>query len=558
MRIILAGLLTLILILSCVCVSAEEETVLLEFEEKEGTAVFPDTIDESRFDENYIMSVMPHKFQNGGLLRATMPSGRLLKGPNLTLYTLLSDHIKNVAEGKESDTQFSFTAVEVYGQDSYTADDLQVSYIKDDNGFNPDAVNAIQAIRNELDIQAVVNCIISDFSFRLYWFGKDYTMGRCGISGNVNQLTLTGSVKVWLTVAEDYAVSSVTDGITTYSTYSVDTSYGQKVQRAADKAKEILDEYEGSPDGNKLRGYANEICALTSYNSEAAQGSYPFEYGDPWQLVWVFDGDPETKVVCEGYAKAFDYLCGLGTDTAVSRLIQGYLNNTEPSSAHMWNLVNIEGHTYLVDVCSYDFGQDVILVGMVDGSVGTDYMTACGLRYIYRRDYMQWTDEDLTLEPFSYAEWKAAVNQEPTIRMSSDRTWEGYRIVVDVESPIPFQEIVITTNEGQEHLAMTDNRTLITMAEVTEFTVSGVIDGIETPATGTMTITVDESPQNVLTLPMGSRIEEDSFAGIAAECAVVQENEIAAGAFDNDMILIVDEVGDWFYSGYRFVLSSQN
>ena len=549
-------ILYLIFIFLNTALAEEPVSVLAPEETMEVESSFPDQVDEEALDQYYILSVMPRK--QDGRLRASLPSGIYLSGANKTLYNLLCEHIIAVAEGRESATDFTFTPAEVYGKASYSAEDLGVEYIKDENGFNPDAVKTIQAIRGTLNVQTVMNCILTDFPFQMYWFGKKYTIGKCEIYGNSSALILSGSVKVWMTVAEDYAVSSVTDGITTYSTYTVDTSYGRKVQQAADKAQDILDEYRGSPDGDKVRGYANEICALTSYNSGAAQGSYPFEYGDPWQLVWVFDDDPETKVVCEGYAKAFDYLCGLGTDTAVSRLIRGYLNNTQPSSAHMWNLVKIEGHTYLVDVCSYDSGWDVILAGMVDGSVDTDYMTACGLRYIYRRDYMQWTDEDLTLAPFSYAEWKAATNSIPPVCLSSDQTWDGYRIAAYVDSPIPFQEIVLTTNEGQEHLTMTGNRTLITMAEDAEFTISGIVDGIETPATETMIVTVDESPQNVLTLPAGSRIEEDAFTGIAAECAVVQGNEIAAGAFDDNMILIVDEIGDWFNSGYRFVVSSQD
>ena len=46
-----------------------------------------------------------------------------------------------------------------------------------------------------------------------------------------------------------------------------------------------------------------------SYDQSSAGGGA--SYGDPWQLVYVFDGDPSTNVVCEGYAKAFQYLCDL-------------------------------------------------------------------------------------------------------------------------------------------------------------------------------------------------------------------------------------------------------
>jgi hypothetical protein len=70
-------------------------------------------------------------------------------------------------------------------------------------------------------------------------------------------------------------------------------------------------------------------------------------------LVWVFDGDPETKVVCEGYAKAFKYMCELSAfQASVSvSLVTGTLG----SSNHMWNLVPVDGgFSYLVDVTNCD------------------------------------------------------------------------------------------------------------------------------------------------------------------------------------------------------------
>ena len=66
-------------------------------------------------------------------------------------------------------------------------------------------------------------------------------------------------------------------------------------------------------DYGKLCYFRDAICSLTDYNHEAVADKV---YGDPWQLVWVFDGKPNTKVVCEGYAKAFQYLAGMATTEA--------------------------------------------------------------------------------------------------------------------------------------------------------------------------------------------------------------------------------------------------
>jgi replicative DNA helicase len=49
-------------------------------------------------------------------------------------------------------------------------------------------------------------------------------------------------------------------------------------------------------DYEKLQSYRNEICGLTDYNHAAVTDGAP--YGNPWQLIWVFDGNSTTNVVC--------------------------------------------------------------------------------------------------------------------------------------------------------------------------------------------------------------------------------------------------------------------
>ena len=56
---------------------------------------------------------------------------------------------------------------------------------------------------------------------------------------------------------------------------------------------------------NNLKSY---ICDAVTYDDAAADDSTNTPYGDPWQLISVFDSDPNTNVVCEGYSKAFKYL----------------------------------------------------------------------------------------------------------------------------------------------------------------------------------------------------------------------------------------------------------
>ena len=78
------------------------------------------------------------------------------------------------------------------------------------------------------------------------------------------------------------------------------------------------------------------------------------EYGETnstnfntWQMLWVFDGNTETNVVCEGYSKAFKYLCdGIG--------IECYTVTGDAVGGHMWNIVVLGEESYLVDVTNCD------------------------------------------------------------------------------------------------------------------------------------------------------------------------------------------------------------
>lgn len=122
-------------------------------------------------------------------------------------------------------------------------------------------------------------------------------------------------------------------------------------QKAISNAKEIAAKYQGKSDYNKIMGYVEEICALNIYNDEAAAAIDTYdEYGkiSPWRIVNVFDGDPETNVLCGGYAEAFSYLCGLGGIECY--YIYGFVD----SGAHAWNTVTLGGVNYYVDVTACD------------------------------------------------------------------------------------------------------------------------------------------------------------------------------------------------------------
>ena len=102
--------------------------------------------------------------------------------------------------------------------------------------------------------------------------------------------------------------------------------------------------------------------------------------------MWIFDGDPDTKVVCEGYSKGFKYLCDLSTfDGGVGCvLVSGMMYYGTGQGPHMWNSLKMpDGRCYLVDLTNCDAGDtcnySLFLKGCT-GEAGGPYVCA-GLRY---------------------------------------------------------------------------------------------------------------------------------------------------------------------------------
>ena len=154
-------------------------------------------------------------------------------------------------------------------------------------------------------------------------------------------------------VAQEYAIQ---EGNQYYPT-RFNTATVASVDVAIDNAKAIAESATGTTTMNRLLFFKDKICELTSYNSVAA-GNSSYPYGDPWQLVWVFDGITTTNVVCEGYSKAFKYLCDLsGFKNAECLIATGTMGGGTGAGRHMWNVMKMDdGRSYLVDVTNCDEG----------------------------------------------------------------------------------------------------------------------------------------------------------------------------------------------------------
>ncbi|MBR2822333.1 MAG: hypothetical protein IKE24_01390 [Clostridia bacterium] len=566
---------------------AAEET------EEETLAAAPEA-DPAELAMGYIGKTMPHR----AVLRVSRPSGLRLAEGDRKLYDALRGLISEVAAGERESTEFSVSYGDVF-QNTFTPEELEISAILGEDGKMTEeakeaALEAMKANRAQLHPGDAVRCLITDLAYELYWYDKSEGHGtkisyatRSYVSeAGGARITVKGEIIVRMSVSEDYAAVSLSEeGEITRAAYQVDPLYGTSVQAAAENAAMILDASQDNSDEEKLEAYRDAICQLTDYNY-AAGNDVP--YGDPWQLIWVFDGKPNTKVVCEGYAKAFQYLCDLGTAEATAISVQG-----RTSGAHMWNIVSIRGHQYLADLTNCDLGYDLFMKGYTDGSVEAGYSVRHQygvMTYIYN-DQLSWSEADLTLYSMDYQEWKAKVEKAPAVQSSSDLLFPGYAAVIrltDEEEDFPVSALlshrtIRNEAEGTEETVTAypeeKNGTWL-ISEPGEYCFSVLRDGAESASSETFLFSVAETAEGgTLRLPPGAEIQTEAFAGVQGIYEIEAENNIFRqgafsgsgvekvclrgdcavedGAFDTDAVLCLESGAAWT-DAYRFVVKEDD
>ena len=303
------------------------------------------------------------------------------------IYNQLKDWITAVAEGKSP----AHLNMKLSDELSWTYKELGIS--------DPAAESLEDIVYDKAGINKIIDTLMVDMPYELYWFDKSQGNGAsCYFSLNYDgsKVQLTGMEFIFSVIDSYKSTESytVTWGENVYTYYKVNSTKFNSVQNAVVKAQNIVQANAGLSDYEKLMAYKNAICDLTEYDYNAAN-TVPTEYGDPWQIINVFDGDPNTKVVCEGYSKAFQYLCDKSTFQDINTVcytVMGYLSGGGLSNpeGHMWNIVSLGGKNYLVDVTNSDAGTkgengQLFLAG-AGGSPESEYTISLGnetLRYNY-------------------------------------------------------------------------------------------------------------------------------------------------------------------------------
>ncbi|WP_051204790.1 leucine-rich repeat protein [Butyrivibrio sp. VCD2006] len=338
-----------------------------------------------------------------------------LRGLNVELYDEVKKAATEIANGNRSSSEVTVTinVKELLGsewKDRYTAADLGVSTLFGSNKELTDAANTALCNLVPYDPSLIVGAVVTDNPYEFYWFGNrfsyssgvpfsyDYSYSYIHIYEEVD-------IEISLCVSANYSVSGQE------GTFSVDTNKCKAVVSAANNANSIIAANASKSDYEKLKAYNDAICELNEYNDYAAKNKIP--YGNPWQMIYVFDGDPTTNVVCEGYSKAFKYLCDGSTFS--SNLIECYtitgeLLGSSGSGGHMWNHVRMDdGKYYLVDVTNNDTGSvgypyKLFLTGLTEIQASSQYHNyTLGVGYFYDSNTRSlYTAKELALSATDY------------------------------------------------------------------------------------------------------------------------------------------------------------
>lgn len=346
------------------------------------------------------------------------------------VYDQLVPEIQKIAAGQGDSSIFelSFQPLTFTKEELGIKGDILVLNEENEYQFSKEANDAVaNAFGKELNVNMLLYQLLARHPYELYWFDKVFKQDDvsainvspiCSVDGQQTTVTVS-SCQILMVVSQDYAV---TDAATQqYYLYSPDTAKTGAATAAAAKAAEVVAANQDKGTYGKLVAYREYITNAVDYNSEAAStANYP--YGDPWQLIYVFDGDPKTNVVCEGYSKAFKYLCDLtwtGSDPEVAcYLPTGTMDGGTGAGAHMWNIVSIGGVNYLTDITNCDSGTtgapDQLFLCGAEGSVDASYAAATTngtVTYVYDKETLALYDKELVLSATKYSPLAFDLNQ---------------------------------------------------------------------------------------------------------------------------------------------------
>ena len=233
----------------------------------------------------------------------------------------------------------------------------------------------------DLDIKKIVLALLRENPYTMYWYDpmevvyygtQDRLPVGLAVGSTVELSTLTIKLPVGKAYRETY---------TSQPLYRISSKGAALAREARNNADALIEEAMALDTvEQRLKHFFSYIKDNVGYDSSHQDDS------NTWQMIWVFDEDEDTNVVCEGYAKAFKYLCdSIGVEcylvTGTARL-KNNAGSGVSTSLHMWNVVVLDGNSYLVDITNCDTNgvgaEDLLFMKLPDagGSVENGYSFA--------------------------------------------------------------------------------------------------------------------------------------------------------------------------------------
>ena len=357
---------------------------------------------EAELLEGYFFSVSGLYEDNFSPFLAPRPP---LPGELSSVYNEVKPMVKLVADGTRASTIFEIPGTWTKPKSEWGITGAVISA----GTLTAEASAAIEAAFN---LDALMQRMLSEMPYELYWFDKTEGIGMSyGVSLSGEILTVK-NLKLSMYISQAYA--KINEDGATYDPLTADTAKTSAAKRAAENATQVVAANTAKSDHEKLKAYLDYIKDAVSYNNEAANNNAT-PYGDPWQIIYVFDNDSSTNVVCEGYAKAFKYLCDLSSfseSDLFCSLVTGTMTVGTKAGPHMWNIVTVGGRNYLVDVTNCDADtvgvpDKLFLCGATENEPSTKYTVTAGSQSIvYEYDANTLSDyasSDLKLAEMSYS-----------------------------------------------------------------------------------------------------------------------------------------------------------
>lgn len=357
---------------------------------------------EAELLEGYFFSVSGLYEDNSSPFLAPRPA---LPGELSPVYNEVKPMVKQVADGTRASTIFEIPGTWTKPKSEWGITGEVISA----DALTAEASAAIEAAFN---LDALMQRMLSEMPYELYWFDKTEGIGMSyGVSLSGEILTVK-NLKLSMYISQAYA--KINEGGATYDPLTANTAKTSAAKRAAENATQVVAANTAKSDHEKLKAYLDYIKDAVSYNNEAANNNAT-PYGDPWQIIYVFDNDSSTNVVCEGYAKAFKHLCDLSSfseSDLFCSLVTGTMTVGTSAGPHMWNIVTVGGRNYLVDVTNCDADavgapDKLFLCGAAENVPSQKYTATAGSQsivYEYDADTLSdYASSDLKLEEMPYS-----------------------------------------------------------------------------------------------------------------------------------------------------------